>query len=62
MSKIFSSKDSDMNKQEFMLAIEGLIDKGLVEEVIIDGERHYRLTEIGLMIGKHLDSNIKDQN
>ena len=62
IEEIFSNEEIGMRSDEFSLAINGLISKGLVEEVVIDGVINYRLTNIGVQIGSHLDSNIKEQN
>ena len=59
---IFSNEDIPMSSSEFALAIKGLLDKGLVEEVIVDGEINYRLTSIGCQIGPHMTSVVKEQN
>ena len=59
---LFSMEDVGMSKSEFDLAIKGLIEKGLVEEVIVGDEVNYRLTDICIKLESHLDSDIKDQN
>lgn len=58
----FSSKDINMNKAEFDKAIKSLIEKGLVEEVIVGDEVNYRLTDICIKLESHLNSDISEQN
>lgn len=58
----FSRQDVDMSDSEFNTAMSGLLDKGLVEEFIIDGIVYYMITDLGLKIGSHLDSDPKTQN
>jgi hypothetical protein len=58
----FSIEDIEMNKTEFDLAIKGLIEKGLVEEVIVGDEVNYRLTDICIKLESHFDSDIYEQN
>lgn len=50
------SKTSGMSEDEFNEAIQGLIEKGLVEEVMVDGEVQYRLTMVGQAVGAHMES------
>jgi len=57
MQKIFfSSEESDMSEKEFNIAIQSLMEKGLVSKTIIDGETYYCLTNIGLIVSSHIDS------
>ena len=58
----FSIEDIGMSKTEFDLAIKGLIEKGLVEEVIVGDEVNYRLTDVCIKLESHLDSDISEQN
>lgn len=58
----FCQADSDLSIEEFDLAISGLKDKGLVEEIMIDGVQYYLLTEMGAMIGSHMDSDSATHN
>lgn len=59
----FSIEDCDlMSADSFKKAIMGLIEKGIIEKVILDGEVKYRLTKIGEQIGPHLSSDITEQN
>lgn len=58
----FCQADSDLSNEEFNLAISGLIEKGLVEEIIIDGIQYYMLTDMGAAIGSHIDSNPANHN
>ena len=56
------SNESGMSESDFDEAIKGLIEKGLVEEVMVDGEVHYRLTLEGQAVGQHMESNPADRN
>jgi len=59
----FSIEDCDfMSKNEFEKAIQGLLSKGIMEEVMVDGQIKYRLTKVGEQIGPHLTSDITEQN
>lgn len=51
-----------LSNKEFKEAVSNLIDKGIVEEVIIDGEVEYKVTYIGLQIYNHLYSDKSEQN
>lgn len=58
----FKKEDVAMNDMEFDLAINGLIDKGLVKEEIIDGKILYYLTDIGFLVSTHIDSDSSLRN
>jgi len=61
----FSFKDvrnADMSETEFETAMLGLIQKGLAEKILIDNETHYMITDLGLLVGSHLDSDPATQN
>lgn len=62
MKTEFNYEDLNLSKKDFELAVKGLIDKGLLEEVLIEGQIKYRLTKIGMIVGGHLDSDPKFQN
>ena len=53
----FKKEDCGMNDTEFDLAINGLIEKGLVLEEIVDGQIFYYLTDIGFLVSTHIDSD-----
>lgn len=55
-------EDSDMTVEEFDKAMKGLVEKGLMEEVMINGQPFYRLTPNGRAVGKHMHSTAKEQN
>jgi DNA-binding HxlR family transcriptional regulator len=56
------SPTSGMSQKDFDEAIDGLIEKGMVQKVVIDGEVQYKLTALGQAVGGHLDSNHSDKN
>lgn len=58
----FSKNDVEMSNEEFEIAMRGLIDKGLAEKIIVDNEIHYIITDLGLAVGSHLDSDPETQN
>lgn len=58
----FCKEDSELSSVEFDVAISGLLSKGLVEKLMINGVEHYILTDIGVAIGQHLDSDPSKQN
>jgi hypothetical protein len=57
---IMSNKEYD--KLAITDALTALINKGLVEEIIVDGESQYRLTSIGEKVADHLGSDSKDRS
>ena len=64
-SDTVSDSFSDLNLEHFSMldeALNSLIDDGLVEEVIINGEVKYQLTSIGRSVGMHLQSDISTHN
>lgn len=58
----FSKDDVDLSDEEFEVAMSGLISKGLAEKIIINNEIHYMITDLGLAVGSHLDSDPSTQN
>lgn len=59
----FDNEDCEfMSANSFHEAVIGLIEKGLVEEVVVDGEVKYQLTKLGEQIGPHLNSDLPEQN
>lgn len=56
------SASSGMSEKDFDEAIQGLIEKGLVEEVMVDGEVQYRLTLVGQAVGHHMESDPTNRN
>jgi hypothetical protein len=56
------SETSGMSKAEFDEAIQGLLEKGLVHEVVVDGEIEYQLTDMGTSVGHHLESDPNKRN
>jgi hypothetical protein len=53
----FNFSDSDLQKSEFDAAIQSLVEKGMVSTIVIDGEIHYQITDLGIMVGSHIDSD-----
>lgn len=61
--ELFTSSDiTTMSQADFDEAIKGLIAKGIMEEVVVDGEVKYRMSKLVRGIAPHLNSNAKDQN
>jgi hypothetical protein len=58
----FSKYDSDLPSEEFDLAVAGLLQKGLIKQLVIDGVVHYILTDMGAAVGQHIDSDPSTQN
>jgi hypothetical protein len=54
--------DGELTQVEFDEAIDGLLEKGVIETFILNGEVDYRLTAFGKQIAPHMDSNKKNQN
>ena len=56
----------DMNASvsdvEFNLAMCSLVERGLMEELLIDGVIHYQITSLGLQVGHHMDSDHRTRN
>lgn len=66
MSKFFPKKqmqsDLRMSEADFEQAIQGPLKKGLMEQTVIDGELHYRITELGKMLRQHVSSSPSNRN
>lgn len=62
MSKYLTKKDMKMTEAEFDLAVNSLLSKGLIEELVIDGEKNYRITELGRTVYPHLASLPAERN
>lgn len=58
----FIDLEESMSKEHFSLAIQGLVARGLMEKVVVDGRVGYRLTELGKSVGTHIHSEEKDRN
>ena len=59
----FTEQDiTGMTHAEFQVAMIGLIEKGLMEEVEMDGKKMYRPTHLLRKMKKHINSNPKNQN
>lgn len=55
-------KDKKLTEDEVNVALESLINKGLVEKVIIDGVEKFQLTMLGLAAKLHEGSNPETRN
>lgn len=55
-------KELNLTDDEFNQGIKSLIEKGLVEEVIVNDEVLYKLTSNGKIVGKHMMSDPKTKN
>jgi hypothetical protein len=55
---------SDITTEELIDAIEGLLERGLIEEVRNEftDEISYRTTELGFMVKDHIDSDEETRN
>ncbi len=51
-----------MTDEEFGSAVQGLLEKGLVKEKLIDGVKHYRITKLGRVYFKHTYSKPAERN
>lgn len=59
----FTEQDiKGMSHAEFQVAMIGLIEKGLMEAVEMDGKMMYRPTPLLRKMKKHVNSNPKNQN
>ena len=56
------SEDGGISEQDFKDAIQGLIEKGLVQEIVEDGQIKYKLTPTGRAVAHHLDLNHSNKN
>ena len=60
---LFSFDDNlGLTQQEYDEAIDGLLEKGIIESKIVDGELCYALTSSGLAVRKHSFSDPKTRN
>jgi len=55
--KLFRSLDNDWTPEEFNETMKTLIAKSLAEKVVIGNIEYFRLTPLGEIVGKHLDSD-----
>jgi hypothetical protein len=55
-------KDKKITEEEVNVALESLINNGLVEKVIIDGVEKFKLTMLGLASKLHKNSNPETRN
>jgi DNA-binding HxlR family transcriptional regulator len=51
-----------MEKELLNQTLQDLIAKGLVAEIIVNGEVKYKLTPLGRAIGKHMESMVPVKN
>lgn len=58
----FKKSDLKFSNKDFDKAIQALVDKGLVEQISVDGETHYKLTNLGLQIRTHVNSDPDQRN
>jgi predicted transcriptional regulator with HTH domain len=63
LKNYFEEKDiKGLTQVEFQVAMIGLIEKGLMEEVEMNGKKLYRPTALARKMKSHLNSNPKTQN
>lgn len=63
LANCFTQKDvDDMPDEEFKLAINCLIKKGLIEMIEKDGVEYYRSTLLLQQMSDHFNSEPKDRN
>jgi len=63
LNSYFTEQDIEsLTHAEFQIAMIGLIEKGLMEMIEVQGKRMYRPTSILKKIKTHLHSDTKSQN
>jgi hypothetical protein len=63
LQSYFNEKDiPGITPAEFQTAVAGLIEKGLMEEVLVEGVRLYRPTPLLRKIKTHINSDPKTQS
>jgi predicted transcriptional regulator with HTH domain len=63
LKSYFTEKDiQGITAAEFQIAMVGLIEKGLMEMIEMDGTKFYRPTPLARKMKGHLNSNPKNQN
>jgi hypothetical protein len=63
LQSYFNEKDiPGVTPAEFQTAVMGLIEKGLMEEVLVEGVRLYRPTPLLRKIKTHINSDPKTQS
>lgn len=60
--EFFTRNAIKMSDQAFEEAMKGLLEKGLVEEKIIDGVKHYRVTSVGEVVYDHAKGDPSERN
>jgi hypothetical protein len=63
LNSYFNEKDiPGVTPAEFQMAVAGLIEKGLMEEILVEGVRLYRPTPLLRKIKTHINSDPKTQS
>jgi len=63
IKSFFQERDiTGLTQEEFQKAMAGLIEKGLMEVVEMEGQKFYRPTPLLRKMKSHFQSNPKDQN
>jgi predicted transcriptional regulator with HTH domain len=55
-------KPNDISEEDFDIACNRLIEKGLMEKVMVDGKESYKLTSVGKEVGKQMMDNTTPLN
>lgn len=51
-----------VSEEDFKKTMLELVSKGLAKEIIVDGVMQYALTDLGVVVGEHMDSDPSKQN
>lgn len=62
MNDKFLKNDNSISKKDFDESIKSLIDKGLVEQINLNNQVQYKLTDLGDKVSRHINSNPKIRN
>lgn len=62
MNKLFSFPGGDWIKSEFDEAMNGLINKGLAERVMVEGKEFFCLTSAGESVSVHMHTDPSTRN
>jgi hypothetical protein len=61
-SRCFTRESTGMTDAEFKKASESLMEKGLLEKVLINGKALYRATGRGAVVWTHMHSEVGTRN
>lgn len=59
---LFGFPGGEWLEKDFAEAMQGLIDKGLAEKILLENKELFQITTLGSIVGKHLVSDMSSKN